>query len=132
MNPTGVFIEQILRIWKQEASNFGFIPYPRLERDFQKGRFVFSDDGFVYLGSPKSEYTPIHAVYIYPQKRNGSTNKVLELLKKLPQKGYRVRCHFGKSFWVKQGFREVAIKNNNSRKRNVFVLEGILNWGEKI
>lgn len=124
---TGTFVDRVVGVYKKEYMNFGFIPKPRLQRDFNKGYFFASDNGFVLVGSLRSEITPIHAVYIYPESRNGSTDKVKELLRMLPRKKYRVRCHFGKTFWQRSGLKLLRIENSNSRKRDVYVLEGYLN-----
>lgn len=117
-------MDRVVGIYRKEYTNFGFIPKPRLQRDLNKGYFFTTDDGFILVGSLRSEITPVHAVYIYPESRNGSTDKVKELLKQLPRKKYRVRCHFGKTFWQRSGLELVRVENNNARKRDIYVLEG--------
>lgn len=122
-DPNG-FLENVIEVYRKEFKNFGFIPAPRLRQYYSLGRFYANEDGFILIGSLKSETTPIYAVYIYPQKRNGSTDKVLSLLRLIPRKRYRVRCHFGSAFWRKQGMELKRVENNNHRKRDIYVLEG--------
>lgn len=118
--------EKVVLAYRQNFINFGFIPRPTLEMYYRKNRFYYNDDGWVLIGSLKSKVTPIYAVYVYPEKRDGNTNKVKSLLKLLPEKPYRVRCHFGETFWRWAGLVTVRVENKNSRKRNITVLEGTL------
>lgn len=118
------FLRRVITAYKRESNNLGFIPKPRLKKDYKDGKFFQTENGFILVGSLKSEVTPIHAVYIYPEKRNGSLDKVKELLSLLPEKKYRVRCHFGMAFWKRAGLKEIRVENKNSRQRDIYVLEG--------
>lgn len=126
MTQSHLSFQKVIDIYRKEYKNFGFIPRPRLQQYYEGkyGKFFISEDGFIIIGSLKSKITPIYAVYIYPDRRNGSTNKVRKLLDLLPKKEYRVRCWFGKNFWVREGLQEIRIENTNHRKRDIFILEG--------
>lgn len=122
------FLQSVVLAYKKESNNLGFVPIPRLKRDYALGRFFKNENGFILIGSPKSEHTPIHAVYIYPEKRNGSVDKVVELLRMLPKKKYRVSCCFGNTFWKRVGLSEIGVREKkNTRKRKIYVLEGEIN-----
>lgn len=123
-----ISFEEIVHIYRKNCKNLGFIPNTGLLKHYKNGDFFYSDYGFILIGSLKSDITPIYSVYVYPEKRNGSTKFVIEMLKKLPRKKYRVRCHFGELFWIKIGLSLTRVENNNSRKRTIKVLEGEFNF----
>lgn len=115
------FLQRVIVAYKEESNNIGFIPKPRLEKDYRDGKFFQTENGFVLVGSLKSEVTPIHAVYVYPEKRNGSVEFVKDLLKLLPNKKYRVRCHFGQTFWKRQGLMQVRVEEGKIPENGLYM-----------
>lgn len=120
------FINYVVKSYKQNPVSMGFIPKPRIERDFDLGRFfVLEDWSFIFIGSPKSEITPIFALYVDPGSRNVGVDNAVSLVNMLPPKKYRVRCIIGLSFWKRMGLLHISTHLNRKNKE-IYVLEGIL------
>jgi hypothetical protein len=118
------FIENVIKIYREEFLNLGFIPKYRFPEYYSKGQFFITENGFILTGSLHSEITPIYALYVYPEKRNGLL-PIIELLKMLPKKKFRVRCLSNmKNLWIRMGLSLIRAELKNKRKREIFILEG--------
>lgn len=122
------FINKVIEVYRKEFLNLGFIPKTRFNEYYEKDQFFINDNGFILIGSLKSEITPIYALYVYLEKRDGLV-PIISLMKLLPDKKYRVRCLENmKSLWIRMGLVLVDTELKNKRNREIQILEGRLKY----
>jgi hypothetical protein len=123
------FVDYVIQVYRENFLTLGFLPKHNFYDYFDKNRFYILDDwSFILIGSLRSKYTPIYAVYVNPKSRNKGVETVKKLIDSIPKNhGYRVRCVNGFGFWTKIGLEKVAVDKTNTRKRDVHIYQGLIN-----
>lgn len=121
-------LKYIISLSKKFTNQIGFIPKPRIETDFEKGRFLIEREndepcGFLYCGNGKKNLVILQAAIQYDaQRRTHGLNLVKRLILYAEAKGFEtISCKCAddleaNEFWKSCGFVWSGISEHESKR----------------